>query len=249
MGEHGIGVDDALAIERARTQAKVDRLRALVAGDLAVREKQRPLTRRESSESPEADDAPKGKQITLRVSGEHLQTAGQLVEWLENKPYIQELGTHISRSDVLRMAMERGLRTLLDEMSNDAAGPPVDTLVAGLGTAAIPASSTANVRMTAEAAMMVHEVIFDSDALSLVEVVAVSSSALSATGAAISCQPRLYSSRVESPPSPRSSASRGARFTVNSRIPPSIRPSGLTKSRSKTWVSLVRALSCQRARQ
>ena len=59
-----------------------------------------------------------------------------------------------------------------------------------------------------------------------------------------SCQPRVYSSRVASPPSPRNNASRGARLTVNSRIPPSRRPSRSTKSRSKTWVSLSSALVC-----
>ena len=59
-------------------------------------------------------------------------------------------------------------------------------------------------------------------------------------GGGTSCQPRVYSSRVASPPSPRSNASRGARLTVNSRIPPSWRPSRSTKSRSKTWVSLSR---------
>ncbi|SKS24780.1 Uncharacterised protein [Mycobacteroides abscessus subsp. abscessus] len=50
---------------------------------------------------------------------------------------------------------------------------------------------------------------------------AADSSPSSATGGTgTSCQPRVYSSRVASPPSPRSSASRGARLTVNSRIPP-----------------------------
>ncbi len=63
------------------------------------------------------------------------------------------------------------------------------------------------------------------------------------TSGGTSCQPTVYSSRVASPPSPRNNASRGARLTVNSRIPPSRRPSRSTKSRSKTWVSPSRALA------
>ena len=47
------------------------------------------------------------------------------------------------------------------------------------------------------------------------------SAALLAAGGGTSCQPKVYRFRVASPPSPRNNASRGARFTVKSRIPPS----------------------------
>lgn len=62
-------------------------------------------------------------QTTLRLGEEEVEAIDQLISWLQQRPYVNELGTDITRAAVLRMACVRGLRALTMEMGNPEGEP------------------------------------------------------------------------------------------------------------------------------
>lgn len=59
------------------------------------------------------------QQTTVRVDPDLLHRADALVGWLQGKAYVRALGS-LSRSHVLRLALERGLTALEEDRTREA---------------------------------------------------------------------------------------------------------------------------------
>lgn len=61
------------------------------------------------------------QQTTVRVDPDLLHRADALVNWLQNKAYVRVLGS-LTRSHVLRLALERGLAVLEEDQIREVPG-------------------------------------------------------------------------------------------------------------------------------
>jgi hypothetical protein len=57
----------------------------------------------------------KMEQIALRIPANTAERADALIEYVEGFPGVQALGRKVTRSTVIRMAIDRGLDVLADE--------------------------------------------------------------------------------------------------------------------------------------